>query len=151
MATYAEPGQHGRVFVRAKGATPYRSTFRPVWAQALVAAGVSGVHLHDLRHAGNHLAGLSGATTRELMGRMGHVSMLAALIYKHRTHDRDRRIADSMDLPLGDRVIGSLPRDRARGGHGRRVTEIGTRNPHALGAGGVGAFVVERVTRIELA
>lgn len=107
VATYAEPGQHSRVFVGAKGATPYRSTFHPVWARALAAAGVSGVHLHDLRHAGNHLAALSGATTRELMGRMGHASMRAALIYQHRTRDRDRRIADSMDLLLGDRELGA--------------------------------------------
>ncbi len=107
MAAYAEPGQHGRVFVESKGATPYRSTFHPVWARALDAAGASGMHLHDMRHAGNHLAALSGATTRELMGRMGHASMRAALIYQHRTRDRDRRIADSMDLLLGDREFGA--------------------------------------------
>ena len=60
---------------------------------------MTGVHLHDLRHAGNHLAAMSGATTRELMGRMGHSSMRAALIYQHATKERDRVIADSMDVP----------------------------------------------------
>jgi len=34
------------------------------------------------------------------MGRMGHASMDAALIYQHRTADRDRAIADAIDLML---------------------------------------------------
>jgi integrase len=64
-----------------------------------------GVHLHDLRHAGNHLAAMSGATTRELMGRMGHASMRAALIYQHATKERDRLIAESMDVLLEGREL----------------------------------------------
>ena len=43
---------------------------------------------------------MTGASTRELMGRMGHASMDAALIYQHRTADRDRAIADAIDLML---------------------------------------------------
>jgi hypothetical protein len=38
----------------------------------------------------------AGATTRELMHRMGHGSMRAALIYQHATSDRDRQIADGL-------------------------------------------------------
>jgi hypothetical protein len=38
----------------------------------------------------------SGATTRELMHRMGHGSMRAALIYQHATADGDRSIADAL-------------------------------------------------------
>jgi hypothetical protein len=48
------------------------------------------IHIHDVRHTGNHLAAMSGASLRELMGRMGHVSMDAPLIYQHRTADRER-------------------------------------------------------------
>ena len=43
---------------------------------------------------------MPGASIRELMGRMGHASMDAAIIYQHRTADRDRAIADSMDAML---------------------------------------------------
>jgi hypothetical protein len=43
---------------------------------------------------------MTGASTRELMGRMGHASMVAALIYQHRTADRDRVIADAIDVML---------------------------------------------------
>jgi len=49
-------------------------------------------HFHDLRHTGNTLAAASGASTRELMHRMGHASMRAALIYQHATSQRDREI-----------------------------------------------------------
>jgi integrase len=56
----------------------------------------AGFHFHDLRHMGNHLAAGSGATTRELMHRMGHGLMRAALIYQHATHDRDRSITDAL-------------------------------------------------------
>ena len=57
----------------------------------------SDLHFHDLRHAGNHFAVSSGASTRELMGRLGHASMRAALIYQHRTMTRDRAIAEALD------------------------------------------------------
>lgn len=56
-----------------------------------------GIHFHDLRHTGNIFAAATGASLRELMGRMGHSSSRAALIYQHATEDRDRLIADTMD------------------------------------------------------
>ena len=87
----------GRVFVGPKGVTPARPNFSPIWARALAKASMSGVHFHDLRHAGNHFAAVSGASMRELMGRMGHVSVNAAMVYQHRTASRDRAIADSLD------------------------------------------------------
>ena len=50
-------------------------------------------HIGDLRHTGNHLAAESGASTRELMHRMGHSTMAAALHYQHATDQRAREIA----------------------------------------------------------
>ncbi len=82
----------------AKSSTPRRGPWTKIWRAAKAKAGIDGaVHFHDLRHTGNHLAAASGASTRELMGRMGHSSMRAALIYQHRTADRDRLIADALD------------------------------------------------------
>jgi integrase len=108
LERFAEPGASGRVFVGPKGVTPFRSNFAVVWARARRAAGLSSeVHLHDLRHTGNHLAALSGASTRELMARMGHASMRAALIYQHATADRDRAIADCLDGLLTGHVAGT--------------------------------------------
>ena len=92
------------MFVGAEGLAPRRSHFSQVWKRARVEADISeAVHFHDLRHTGNHLAAATGASTRELMGRMGHSSMRAALIYQHRTADRDRVIADALNL-LVERV-----------------------------------------------
>ena len=56
-------------------------------------AGVDELHFHDLRHTGATLAATTGATTRELMARMGHASPRAALIYQHATQERDQAIA----------------------------------------------------------
>jgi hypothetical protein len=41
-------------------------------------------------------------STRELMHRMGHSSMRAALIYQHATSERDREIADNIDKRITD-------------------------------------------------
>ncbi|MGR4850707.1 tyrosine-type recombinase/integrase [Streptomyces sp. LARHCF252] len=78
-----------------------RSNFRDDWVKARKAAGVTAeLHFQDLRHTGNTLTSTAGASTRELMTRMGHSSSRAALIYQHMTSDRDRAIADR----LGDMI-----------------------------------------------
>lgn len=87
--------------------TPSRANFSAVWARVLKKAGLSGVHVHDLRHTGNHFAATSGASTREQMGRMGHVSVNAAMVYQHRTATRERAIADSLDAMVQDLRAGS--------------------------------------------
>lgn len=53
-------------------------------------------HFHDLRHTGGTNAAYTGATTKELMARLGHSSPRAALIYQHATRDRDKAIADAL-------------------------------------------------------
>ena len=55
------------------------------WTEAVAKVGAPGLHFHDLRHTGNMLAANAGASTRDLMARMGHDSMRAALIYQHAT------------------------------------------------------------------
>jgi integrase len=92
--------QDALVFMGGKDKPLRTSNFRRAvqWAQALKAAGMpKGFTFHDLRHTGNNLAASSGASTRELMHRMGHSSMRAALIYQHATSERDREIASGMD------------------------------------------------------
>ena len=87
-------------------------TVERAWRQARQAAGVPHLRLHDLRHTGNTLAAATGASTKELMARMGHASPQAALIYQHATADRDRAIADALsDLATRAAVV---PIDRRR-------------------------------------
>jgi integrase len=85
------------VFARADGRTLRRATFYSAWRRAVAKIGVPDLHPHDLRHTGNTLAAATGASTRELMARLGHVSPRAALIYQHATQDRDEAIARGLN------------------------------------------------------
>jgi integrase len=90
----AEPEAY--VFTGRYGAAPLPSaTWRRTWADARRATGI-GYRFHDLRHAGNTLAATTGASTRELMARMGHASPRGALIYQHATSERDQVIAAAL-------------------------------------------------------
>ncbi|MGZ4532749.1 MAG: tyrosine-type recombinase/integrase [Mycobacteriaceae bacterium] len=103
LAAFAEPGPDGSVFVGAKGGRLRRANFRKLWLYAVQLAGLdAGFRFHDLRHTGNTLAAATGASTKELMSRMGHASPRAALIYQHATSDRDTVIAAALsDLVEG--------------------------------------------------
>ena len=97
LAAYAEPGRTELVFTGARGGQLRRNNFRRLWLRALETTGLGDVHFHDLRHTGNTLAATGGATTRELMQRMGHSSVRAALIYQHLVNGRDHAIAAHVD------------------------------------------------------
>jgi integrase len=84
------------VFCNGKGEPLRRGSFRTVWWLAREKAGLPGFHFHDLRHTGNTLAAATGASTRELMARMGHASMRAAVLYQHATGERDAEIAKKL-------------------------------------------------------
>lgn len=117
----ADDGLIRRNPCRIKGAGQLRrSNFSRTWRDAIEAAGLTGVHFHDLRHTGNHIAAATGASLRELMGRMGHSTTRAALIYQHRTSERDRLIAAAMseivkaELDGADRPSGTQRARRDR-------------------------------------
>jgi integrase len=98
LGTWAEPGPDGLVFPASEGGYLRRSNFRRrVWVPATVKAGVKGLRFHDLRHTAATLAAATGATTRELMERIGHSSPAAALRYQHVMADRDKAIAAALD------------------------------------------------------
>lgn len=97
--TYAEAGTEGLLFVGDRDGPLRRGNFHRTtkWTETVVKAGLPrGFHFHDLRHTGNQLAAAAGASTRELMHRMGHGSMRAAMIYQHASSERDRQIADGL-------------------------------------------------------
>lgn len=50
----------------------------------------------DERPAGPQFAATEGATTKELMARLGHSSPRAVLIYQHATKDRDKTLAAAL-------------------------------------------------------
>ncbi|MFG3379640.1 tyrosine-type recombinase/integrase [Streptomyces sp. NPDC047999] len=116
LAVFAEHGPDGRVFIGAKKATPRRNHFGKLWRAACDQAGVKGLHFHDLRHTGNTLAAATGASTRELMTRMGHSTARAALIYQHATAERERLIGQAVSAVVEQaRKQDSKPNGHAAG------------------------------------
>ena len=93
---YAEPGRDGLVFVGPKGGPLRRGNFSHTWRKLAHEVGLEGLRFHDLRHTGNTLAAMTGASTKELMSRMGHSSTRAALGYQHATEERERLIASKL-------------------------------------------------------
>lgn len=87
------------VFAGPNGGVLRRGNFRRAsrWALAVETLGLSNLHFHDLRHTGNTLAAQSGASLRDLMDRMGHDSVRAAMIYQHATSEAGRAIADALN------------------------------------------------------
>jgi integrase len=94
---FVGPGDDALLFLGAKGAPLRRTNWSAVWKEATKKAGAEGLRLHDLRHTCNTLTAATGASTRELMYRMGHASARAALHYQHATRDRDAVIAAALN------------------------------------------------------
>ena len=93
---YAARGRDGHVFVGPLGGPLRRSNWYKEWRPAVTGLGLGELHFHDLRHTGNTLAAATGASTRELMSRMGHSSSRAALHYQHASPERELAIAQRL-------------------------------------------------------
>ncbi|MGV8965240.1 MAG: tyrosine-type recombinase/integrase [Cellulomonas sp.] len=91
----ADPASH--VFTTSRGNPPSNNHLNHTLA--LAAAGVKrpDVRFHHLRHTGATLAAQTGATTEELMARLGHASPRAALLYQHASDERDAVIAKTLN------------------------------------------------------
>jgi integrase len=93
LERFGQLGARGLVFVGPRGGLP-------------------GLHVHDLRHTGGTLSAATGATLKELMVRLGHADVRAAMIYQHATRDRDRLIAQGLGGFIRDaRAAASTPED----------------------------------------
>lgn len=93
------------VFTGERGATPRRGNWRAnvKWRSLTEQVGLpAGFRFHDLRHTGNHLVAQTGASTRELMQRMGHSTVRAAMIYQHATDARSRELANRLDALVAE-------------------------------------------------
>jgi integrase len=84
------------VFTGTQGQPVRRGSLYTAWLRATKKLGLGGVRLHDLRHTGATLAAATGASTKELMLRLGHASSDAALRYQHATANRDEAIARAL-------------------------------------------------------
>jgi len=111
------------VFTGDKGGPLQRNNFnkRVDWARLVGEVGVPGLHFHDLRHTGNTFAAMTGASLRDLMTRMGHDSMRAALIYQHNTQGADRKIADAMGALIDQHRAGPVAKNAGSHGSANRT------------------------------
>lgn len=101
LAEFTTPGPDELVFTGERGQLVRLASLQTAWRRAVAATGVDArLRVHDLRHTGATLAAATGASTKELMSRMGHASPRAALIYQHATADRDRLIADKLSAMI---------------------------------------------------
>ena len=114
LTTYVDADQAALLFSGERSGTAVRrSNFsqRVKWTEVVAKMGLKGLHFHDLRHAGNIWASKAGTSTKDLMARMGHDDMRAALIYQRATSDADERIADRLSMLVDEHRKGSKPDD----------------------------------------
>ena len=81
------------------------------------------LRFHDLRHTAATLAVAAGASTRELMVRMGHSSSAAALRYQHVMAGRDAAIAAALDQLV--QAASTAAEDTPAARSGTRVARAG--------------------------
>ncbi|NBE97056.1 MULTISPECIES: tyrosine-type recombinase/integrase [unclassified Nonomuraea] len=102
LRLYVKPEAGSLVFTGVKGGPMRRSGFNKLsgWIEAVRAIGVPGLYFHDLRHTGNVIAADSGAGLKDLMARMGHDNVRAAMIYQHAVRGADKLITEVIDKHL---------------------------------------------------
>ena len=94
LRKHAQWGKDGLLFPTTHGEQYRAPTFHQAYfRKAREAAGRPNLRFHDLRHTGATMAAASGATLAELMQRLGHSTVSAALAYQHAAQGADKRIA----------------------------------------------------------
>lgn len=108
---FAEQGADGYVFVGPKGGLPTSANFGKLWRKARDEVGVD-ASFHDLRHAAGTMFAQTGATTREIQGRLGHASRDAADRYQHAAQRREQELADRLAAMMPEGGLAHRSRKR---------------------------------------
>ena len=96
LRDHVPPGRDALVFPGVHGGPLAHSTVCRWYYPARESAGRPDLRFHDLRHTGAVLAAATGATLAELMARLGHSTVSAAMRYQHAAADRDKAIAAAL-------------------------------------------------------
>ncbi len=102
LARFVDTAPDALVFTGDKGGPLERSNWATQFAKARESAELDWWHFHDLRHFAGTTAAQTGATTREIMARLGHSTARAALIYQHASAERDSAIAAGLDALIAN-------------------------------------------------
>jgi Site-specific recombinase XerD len=123
LGEHVTPDSEALAFGTSTGNFLARSNFGTTFRRAVKACGLPPVRVHELRHTGATLAAATGASTAELMHRLGHASPAAALVYQHAVAHRDEEIARALNtlatgggkiIPIRSRPTSARKRARAR-------------------------------------
>lgn len=101
IRVHAEPGATGLLFPAVGGGHLNHGTFYKHFRAAREVAGRPDLRLHDLRHTGAVMAAQAGATTKELMERLGHSTVTMAMRYQHVAEGRDAELARKLSEMAG--------------------------------------------------
>ncbi len=93
LERFAVPGPDGLVFPNTQGLHMHHGSMYKVFRPARAKAGRPDLRFHDLRHTGATMAAQQGATLAELMERLGHSTVGAALRYQHAASGRQAELA----------------------------------------------------------
>lgn len=94
-------GPESFVFTTTRGQRLSTTAFTKTVKAGLALVGKQDMHIHDLRHVGGTLAAHAGATTKELMSRLGHETPAMAMRYQIAAAERDVEIAAAMSKLVG--------------------------------------------------
>lgn len=101
MAHYTLKGPESFVFTTTRGQRLSKTAFTKTVKKGFASVGKPDMRVHDLRHVGATLAAQAGATTKELMSRIGHTSPKMAMRYQIAAQERDAAIADKLSELAG--------------------------------------------------
>lgn len=96
MRTRTGRGPESLVFTTTRGQRLSTTAFTKSLKKGLATVGKPDMRVHDLRHVGATWAAIAGATTKELMARIGHATPAMAMRYQIAAADRDAAIAAAM-------------------------------------------------------
>ncbi|WML64753.1 site-specific integrase [Rhodococcus sp. AH-ZY2] len=91
-------GKESLLFPSERGGHMGDYEYRKAFKKAAASIGHDGLRVHDLRHVGAVLAAQAGATTAELMLRLGHTTPAMSIRYQHVAAGRDAQIAARMSV-----------------------------------------------------
>lgn len=101
MQAYTGRGPEAFVFTTTRGQRLSKTAFTKTVKRGFAAVGKADMRVHDLRHIGATLAAQAGATTKELMRRIGHTTPAMAMRYQIAAAERDAAIADKLSELAG--------------------------------------------------
>lgn len=95
------PGRTGKgpeafLFTTTKGNRLSQQALMPAVKRGYRKIGRGELRIHDLRAVGATFAAQAGATTKELMARLGHTTPVMAMKYQHASLKRDEALAEAM-------------------------------------------------------